>query len=79
MVLAGIADLLAAQSQCEQAAELAAFVHENPRAYAVDKARTGRALDRLEEEMRRDTFAAAVERGKSLELETVVAGLLDEG
>ena len=77
-VLAGTADLLAAQSKYEQAAELAAFVRDNPKAYAVDRTRAARLLDKLCAEMPTDTFAEYVERGQSLELEAVAAGLLDE-
>ncbi|MBI5667652.1 MAG: tetratricopeptide repeat protein [Chloroflexi bacterium] len=77
-ILAAMADLLDAQSQPERATELAAFIRDNPKAFAVDRTRAAALLDVLREQMPPESFTAACERGRALDLETVVRRSLDE-
>ncbi len=78
MVVAAWADLFAAEGQPERAAELAALVQVEPRAFAISKERAARLLENLQTSLSSQVFTAAVERGQALDLETIVKQLLEE-
>lgn len=76
--LAALADVLLAQSQPGRAAETAAFVRDNPKACAADRARSAALLDALQKDMSQAAFKAALERGQLLELDEAVRELLSD-
>lgn len=69
------ADLYAAQGDSLRAAEIAAFVAHNRKAFAVDRQRAGRTLESLRSALSPDDYNAAVERGQLAELEAVLAAV----
>lgn len=76
VVLASWADLWVATGQLERAAGFGAFVYNDSRAFAISKERTAHLLEKLQSELSLEQYQAAIERGKSLDLETVVQELL---
>jgi serine/threonine protein kinase len=76
--LVELAALMEAESQLERAVELATLVQQHRKAYAVDKERAGRLLESLRAQLSPEAFAAAVERGKLLEIESAVQAFLVE-
>lgn len=76
-VLAGVAGLLAQGERCKQAAELLGLVMQNPATHAeAQKRGVEPALTILRKKMPVDELDAALERGKSLDLDAVVADIL---
>jgi ATP/maltotriose-dependent transcriptional regulator MalT len=72
--LVAMAELLAAQSQLERAAEMAALVQTHPHTYAIDRDAATRVLEMLESEVDQTVH----ERGKALDVQAVVIALLEE-
>ncbi len=63
----------------QRAVEILSFAHEFRYTIDSDKRLIDRYLEPLKAALPADEFAAAVERGKALDLETVVRQILDEG
>jgi predicted ATPase/DNA-binding CsgD family transcriptional regulator len=75
--LAGIAELFAAEGQLARAVELSAFIlHRTHDMQFNPRGRATHLLEELEAELPPESFAAAVERGKALDLEMTVEALL---
>ena len=70
-VIACAASVFSAQGQLERAAELAAWVADHPKAFAVDKDRVAPLLEQLEEELGTKVFRGSCERGRKLGMESV--------
>jgi tetratricopeptide (TPR) repeat protein len=73
-----LANILAADGQPERAAELLSFAHDYPISQHFMRQRAAESLERVKQQLSPDVFAAAVERGKSLQFDEVVAQLLAE-
>ena len=73
------AEILRSQSRVEPAVELFAFVAYSLLAWHATRQKALAALSELEATLPPDTYAAAVARGESRELEELVAELLAEG
>lgn len=78
IALIAIAELLAATADQQRSAELSAFIAQNAD-WQETKDRAQRLLADLQVVMPSSVFTASVEHGSKIELETVVAALLDEG
>lgn len=74
--LAAFADLFASEAHLEEAVELAALVENHSSAFAVDKTRAAHLLDAMREKMTPEAFHAALEAGRSRELQNVIESLL---
>jgi ATP/maltotriose-dependent transcriptional regulator MalT len=72
-----IVDWLVAQDRNEAGVELLALIHQNPMGITRVRDRAERILTRQQADLPPDVFAAAVERGKSLDLDQVLADFLN--
>ena len=77
-ILIGMAELLLQTGQPARGVELLALALHHPAGHSEIKARAEAVHNRYEADLPRDVFAAAIERGKTLDLDTVVAQILDE-
>jgi predicted ATPase/DNA-binding CsgD family transcriptional regulator len=77
-VLAEIANLFAELGEKERALALLSLSLHHPAHYGMGRHTSTRLLAKLEAELPPDTFAEALERGKTLDLDTVVKALLVE-
>jgi predicted ATPase/tetratricopeptide (TPR) repeat protein len=73
-----LATLLAKENQHIYAVELLSLVQNHPTTLAYFRNTAETTLNQLQSEMPDETFIAAYERGKSLDLETVVRQILSE-
>jgi len=74
--LAGVAALLAAEGELEQATELSALALHHPGCDQVVKERAQDLLAELESELPRDAFTAAIARGQARELDDAIGEVL---
>jgi len=73
-----MANILASDGQPERAAALLSFVSEYPRGQHFMRENAKGFLAELQQKLPPDLFATAVERGKTLQFDDVVAELLAE-
>ncbi len=76
--ITGLASILAAEGQLERAAELLSFAHDYPISQHFMRQQAARALANVKQQLPPDVYATAVERGKTLQFDNVVAQLLAE-
>jgi tetratricopeptide (TPR) repeat protein len=76
--ITGLANILAAEGQLEHAAELLSFAHDYPISQHFMRQWAAESLAKVRQQLPPDVYAAAVERGKSLQFDEVVAQLLAE-
>jgi hypothetical protein len=76
--ITGLASILAAEGQLERAAELLSFAHDYPISQHFMRQWAAESLTKVRQQLPADVYAAAVERGKSLQFDDVVAQLLAE-
>jgi len=76
VTLGFIADLRRAEGNKEEAVRLLTLVEQHPASLRTTRALATASLSQLANDLPAETYASAVERGKALNLDAVVAALL---
>lgn len=76
MALAALSEVLLIQGQLTNAAELARLIQSHPSSFAIDKDTATHLLRRLKALLAPEDLTVACERGRGLDLESVVAEFL---
>jgi tetratricopeptide (TPR) repeat protein len=71
-----LASILAAEGQPERAAELLSFAHDYPISQHFMRQQAAESLSNVRQQLPSDVYAAAVERGRTLQFDDVVTQLL---
>lgn len=76
--VAGLARVIASRGELERAVELASLARHHAKLHADSRPIPDRLLDELRAELPTEEYEAALGRGRSLDVETVVEAFLDE-